>query len=1076
MNKRLLASLVLPFITCGLQWLLWDSVIKPYVWFLFFPTAFFGAWLGGIRGGLGSGMIGALLAWYVFMPPQFTWDIRGVGQIASILLFIGMSGLFGWVFERLHQTMRRMDEAKAEITRLYNNSLEAPFEQAAVGIALVAPDGHWLRINRKLCDIVGYTQQELLAMTFQDITHPDDLDADLGFMRRVLAREIDTYSMEKRYIRKDGSTIWVNLTVALLWTPEGKPDYFISVVEDISKRKAAEAAVAESANLLHATSRLAKLGHWHWDLRTDQHRWSEEIYACYGRDPSLPPAVYPEVQHYFTPESWSVLAAAVERGMATGAPYECDAEVVRPDGTHCWVTARGQAIRDSAGNVVELYGTVQDITARKEAALALLQSEQRYHLILDNAADAIFIVDVQGHYRYVNRQAQAMLGYSAEEFAGMSIRDITPDEDAAHSAAAFGELLQNGRVTTELLLKCKDGRVLPVEINAILLPDGTAYGACRDISERREFLRKMAVYQADLEEQVRLRTQALHELQGKEQTVRELAQAIEQSPESIAITDLDANLQYVNEAFVRNTGYSREEVIGKNPRILHSGKTSKDNYDALWRSLTAGQTWQGEFVNLRKDGSEYIEHAIISPLRQPDGRITHYVAVKEDVTEKKRAQAEIHRLAYYDALTGLPNRALLLERMMQTLATTRRAGHHSALIVLNIDRFKNVNDAGGPPMGDALLCAVGERLQHVLREGDVLARTAGDEFSILLTDLSPQQQNAAHYAMHVAEKLHQTLDAPFDIGAGLTITVCLGVALFPHGEGDTSLDILRRANAALHGAKARGDRQTSFFDSGIDSEAHRRFDIERGLHHALAQGELRVYLQSQVDAEGAVVGAEALVRWQHPQQGLMPPATFISIAEESNLIIEVGIWMLTEVCRIMAREEIACRPWRFSVNISPRHFRRPDFVEQVEHILRVTGADPGHLTLEVTEGMLIDNLGDIVAKMGALSARGIHFSMDDFGTGYSSLSYLKRLPIHELKIDKSFVQEVTSDASNAALVETILLVAKHMHLKVVAEGVETRAQADFLNHHGPVIHQGYLFGKPQPADVWLSKLADSAAG
>jgi diguanylate cyclase (GGDEF)-like protein/PAS domain S-box-containing protein len=553
--------------------------------------------------------------------------------------------------------------------------------------------------------------------------------------------------------------------------------------------------------------------------------------------------------------------------------------------------------------------------------------------------------------------------------------------------------------------------------------------------------------------------------------LRKLSRAVEQSPESIAITDLNANIEYVNEAFVRNTGYSREELIGKNPRVLHSGSTPKETYEQLWRNLSAGKSWQGQFFNRRKDGSEYIEHAIIGPIRQEDGTITHYVAVKEDITEKIRNEAEIHRLAFYDTLTGLPNRTLLLERMTQTLATTRRSGHHSALISFNIDRFKNVNDAGGQAMGDALLKAVSERLSRHLRGGDVLSRIAGDEFGILLADAAPQKSDAAHHALHVAEKIQSSLVEVFSLEAEfINITACIGIVLFPESEQDAPLDILRRANTALHYAKTRGTGQTAFFDSTLDEIAKHRFNTERELHQALAERELRVFLQPQVNAQGKIVGAEALVRWQHPQRGIVPPGAFIPIAEESNLIVEIGSWMLVEVCRLLTREELLDLPLRIAVNISPRQFRQPDFVSQVRHIMAITGADPMHLTLEVTEGLVIDNLSDVISKMNELSEMGIHFSMDDFGTGYSSLSYLKRLPIHELKIDKSFIQDVTTDANDAALVETILAVAKHMHLKVVAEGVETEEQAEFLNHRATVIHQGYLFGKPEPAEVMLAKL------
>lgn len=556
--------------------------------------------------------------------------------------------------------------------------------------------------------------------------------------------------------------------------------------------------------------------------------------------------------------------------------------------------------------------------------------------------------------------------------------------------------------------------------------------------------------------------------------LHKLAQAVEQSPESIAITDLDANIEYVNESYLRITGYSREDVIGQNPSMLHSDKTPKSTYDALLKSMAEGKIWQGEFYNRRKDGSEFIAHSIISPIRQPNGRITHYVEIKEDITEKKLAEAEIHRLAYYDTLTGLPNRLLLLERIAQTLAMNRRVGYHSALISFNIDCFKTVNDAGGQMLGDTLLKAVGGRLTYNLREGDVIARIAGDEFGILLTDLALQQHSAMHLALYISEKIHASLREPFHLGDEcITITVCLGIALFPESNEDSPLDILRRANTSLHHAKTKGSGQTAFFEGSLEEVAKQRFNIERELRHAITSGELCVFLQTQVDTTGKTVGAEALVRWQHPQRGLILPSAFIPIAEESNLIIEIDIWMFTEVCRLVACEDMAARSMRIAINISPRHFRQSNFVDQIKHGLASTGADPTRLTLEITEGVAIDNINNVIAKMSELSSMGIHFSMDDFGTGYSSLSYLKRLPIHEIKIDKTFVQDMTTNANDASLVEIILSVAQHMHLRVVAEGVETAEQAAFLNQRGLVIHQGYLFGKPELAEIWMRELKNN---
>jgi diguanylate cyclase (GGDEF)-like protein/PAS domain S-box-containing protein len=560
------------------------------------------------------------------------------------------------------------------------------------------------------------------------------------------------------------------------------------------------------------------------------------------------------------------------------------------------------------------------------------------------------------------------------------------------------------------------------------------------------------------------------EVQTRDQTLGKLSQAVEQSPESIVITDLNACIEYVNESFVRNTGYSRGEALGANPRILRSGKTPAERYQALWACLTQGRVWQGEFINRRMDGSEYIEAAVISPVRTADGRVTHYLAIKQDITERKQAEAQIHNLAYFDALTGLPNRTLLMDRLAQLLAVGRRSDYKKALVLVNIDRFKNINDARGHALGDALLKSLGGRLTSLLREGDTLARLAADEFALLLPSLSRNPEQTSRDTLSVANKIHALLRQHFDIGGeDITLTASLGITLFPEDPNERPDQILRRADNALHRAKEAGGNRTAFFETGMGEAAEQRFRVERELRRAIPAGELRLFLQPQVDGRGQVVGAEALVRWQHPERGLIPPGVFVPLAEESDLIVELDVWVLTEACRLMAREDMAGYPLRLSVNLSPRHFRQSGFVPWLRDLLAATGADPTHLTLEMTEGLMIDNLNEVVAKMSELAALGIHFSLDDFGTGYSCLAYIKRLPIHELKIDKTFVQDAPSTPDDAALVETILAVARHMHLKVVAEGVETEEQAAFLNARSTVIHQGYFYGRPEPAQTWIMR-------
>jgi diguanylate cyclase (GGDEF)-like protein/PAS domain S-box-containing protein len=534
---------------------------------------------------------------------------------------------------------------------------------------------------------------------------------------------------------------------------------------------------------------------------------------------------------------------------------------------------------------------------------------------------------------------------------------------------------------------------------------------------------------------------------------------------------------FVNDAFERRTGYSREEVIGKSPRLLQGPNTSRAELDRIRDALRQSQPVRAELVNYTKGGDPFWLELDIVPVTDDQGRLTHWVSVERDITERKRAQDDIYRLAYFDVLTGLPNRRLLIDRMEQLLASARRSAVPGAVLYIDLDNFKNVNDARGHAVGDILLQLVGQRLSRLMRQEDTVARLGGDEFVILIARLASERDAGGRAAMAIAEKVREALEQPFDIqGRPYNSGGSIGVTLLPK-EGQTTDVLLREADTAMYRAKAAGRNRIAFFEAAMQQDVEERLALEHDLSQAMALNQLSLHLQPQVDHFGLAVSAELLLRWTHPVRGNVSPARFIPVAEESGLILRLGDWVLEQGLRTLVRLQAAGRALPLSINVSPRQFHQPDFVQRVGNLLAQTGADPSSLILEVTEGLLIENLDATIARMNDLVALGIRFSIDDFGTGYSSLAYLKRLPLYELKIDKSFIQDTPADPSDTAIVQLILSMASSLGLRVVAEGVETAEQVEFLMARGCDALQGYFFAKPMPIEVWLQSGAiDLAPG
>ena len=534
--------------------------------------------------------------------------------------------------------------------------------------------------------------------------------------------------------------------------------------------------------------------------------------------------------------------------------------------------------------------------------------------------------------------------------------------------------------------------------------------------------------------------------------------------------DLRAQIIFANDSFVRRTGFLRDAVIERDLSIFTGPQTDQAEVARIVHAMQQGVQANAELVAYSSAGTPCWVETEIVPFVDETGTHTHWLIVARDIRERKKAATSIHQLAFFDVLTGLPNRRMLMDSLEARIAGTRKGCGLGAVMFIDLDNFKFINDASGHATGDTLLRNAATRLTKLMRKDDVVARLGGDEFVVLLTDIGESLTNATSTALRVAEKIRRTLTQPFDIAGQLYNTsASIGVTLIVDPT-QTVEDVLREADTAMYQAKAAGRNGVACFEDKMQADLQHRLALERDLAAAMQNHELSMHTQLQVDAHGAPTGAELLMRWRRANGTMVPPDVFIPIAEATGLIVPLGHWALREACLAWHQLAATGHPMPLSVNVSPSQFRQPDFVSSVRAILADTGAPPSQLIFEITEGLLIDNLDLTIARMHELAEMGIRFSIDDFGTGYSNLGYLKRMPLYELKIDKSFINDTPQDANGKAIVQSILAMGGHLGLRIVAEGVETHEQAQFLAEHGAPHMQGYLFARPMPLQDMIALL------
>ncbi len=874
--------------------------------------------------------------------------------------------------------------------------------------------------------------------------------------RVMLTGEVVGLANHTALMARDGCEYQISDSAAPMRDAAGAIIGVVLVFSDVTEAYRVNEALLTTTSLLERTSELARVGGWEIDLRTATIHLSKETSRLNGGE--FEPDLSLEVGLGSYPDDIrALISTAIENTVATGEDFVL--EIPRlVQGKPLWLRTQGSAVLEN-GQVIKIQGASQDITTQKLAELALKDSETRFRNLVEWMPEAI-AVHRDRIVLYANPAAVRMFGATSEQqlLGTNALERIHPGHKqlAAQRVDSINQLGGSVPLHDSIFVQL-DGTLIEVQVQSTQILFGGAPAIqtmMRDVSARRHLERLAQASQQEL-------TQAAQHTQT----------ILDNLMDGVITIDSQGLVESMNQAACALFGYPLEEVLGRNISMLmpepnrgqHDGYLHR--YVSTQKAHIMGKLTEVEGV--RKDGSLFPMSLQISQV--VSGDITTFIGIVRDITQHRRDIEEIRRLAFYDSLTGLPNRRLLMDRLRQAMLTSNRSGHHGALMFLDLDHFKQLNDTHGHDLGDLLLQQVASRIQDCARVGDSLARLGGDEFVVLLENLSVNATEAATQAETVALKVLESFQNAFQLsGHAHESTTSIGIVVFK-GEFDAMDELLKKADLAMYQAKAAGRNNARFFDPAMQAAVAARDALEKDMRDALATHAFTLHYQIQVNGSGASTGAEALVRWNHPTQGMVSPAHFIPLAEETGLIQPLGQWVLETACAQLVTwaNSDETSHWTVSVNVSALQFALPDYVQTVTTALQKTGANPRLLKLELTESMLASDVDDVVAKMRDLKSHGVSLSLDDFGTGYSSLAYLKRLPLDQIKIDQSFVRNVLSDASDAAIARTILALGRSLGLQVIAEGVETLEQRNFLAGIGCQAYQGYYFGRPVPVNLLL---------
>ncbi|HYJ80362.1 MAG TPA: PAS domain S-box protein [Longimicrobiaceae bacterium] len=898
----------------------------------------------------------------------------------------------------------------------------------------------FIYVNAAASELTGYSRQELLRMDFWEVVHPAhrELVRERGMARQRGEPIAPRY--EFKIVRKDGEERWVEFTAGSL-TYAGEPAA-LGTCFDITPHKAAEEALERQAltfeNLYDAVIISDPSGRI-----VDWNPAAERIYGwTRGEVIGLT-----AVDLWMLPEEGAALNRRIMETLDAEGRWQGEVRFVRRDGSRGVSETVVVPLRDARGRRVGHLGVNRDVTERHHTEEALRTSEERFRLMVTPGQQVFFYVhDAAGVFEFLSPSVRDVLGYEPDELLGQAYASLHTGHamDVGIDVQTQRTLSSSEPNTYMVFSRHKDGRSVALELVETVVRRGGrvrgVQGFARNITER---------------------IRAEEALRESEERYRSL---FEESRDAVYMSTLDGRLVAGNQAFLDLFGYTREEILEGRMEDLYVDSSDRQRFrDEIFR---VGYVRDYELrLRRRRRGGETIHCLLSATLRRgPDGKVQGFQGIIHDITDRKKAEEQLAYGALHDALTGLPNRALFVDRLSQALERVRRGGaeHPFAVLFLDLDRFKVVNDSLGHGVGDQMLVSLAERLRATLRPGDTVARFGGDEFTLLLDEIhSPIE------ATHAAERVLEALAAPFTLGRHEVFTsASVGIAVSAHGTEHPE-ELLRNADAALSRAKVLGKNRYEVFDRGMHAEAMERLQLETDLRRALERNEFSLHFQPVVRLEtGQIAGFEALLRWRHPARGQVSPTVFIPVAEEMGLIHPLGRWVIEEVCRHARRwgDAFSARDLRISCNLSAAQFSQADLVEHVERSLRDCGVRPGVLRFEITESVILEHGGPAEEMLRRLRGLGVPLCMDDFGTGYSSLGYLHRFPIDELKIDRSFVSGMEHEPRNAQLVQAIVGLARNLGVDVVAEGVESRAQLDALRALGCDFAQGFLFSEPLPDD------------